>query len=145
MAKPLAFVILCGLCSWKNIYGGHEWFRILKHNNALWNFTSLGPHLANIQQFLLKVRQTRFLRNSICLGNSREIPFTRDSDSTPNSPGIPPCVWCTTEWHHINTKQKSRLLVGMTQSHAMNDFRPFFACCSQDNAATSTPSASLFS
>ncbi len=35
MAKPLAFVILCGLCSWKNIHGEHGWHRILKYNYAL--------------------------------------------------------------------------------------------------------------
>jgi hypothetical protein len=105
----------------------------------------LDSHLANIQQFLLKVCQTRFQRNSIHSGNSRKIPFARDSDSTPNSLGILPCVWCTTEWHHINTKWKSCSLVWMTQSHAMSNFRPFSARCLQDNAATSMPSASLFS
>jgi hypothetical protein len=35
MAKPSAFVILCGLCSWMNIHGGHRWHRILKYNYAL--------------------------------------------------------------------------------------------------------------
>ncbi len=35
MAKPLAFVILCGLCSWKNIHGEHGWHRILKYNYSL--------------------------------------------------------------------------------------------------------------
>ena len=105
----------------------------------------LDSHLANIQQFLLKVRQTRFPRNSIRSGNSRKIPFARDSDSTPNLPGILPCVWCTTEWHHTNTKQKSHLLVWIRQSHAMSNFCPFSARCSWDNAARSTPSASLYS
>ncbi len=70
-------------------------------------------HLANIKQFLLKVSQTRFPQNSICSGNFREIPIPQDSDSTPILPGILPCVWCTTEWHHTNTKWKSRLLVWM--------------------------------
>ncbi len=32
MAKPSSFVILCGLCSWKNIHGGHGWHSILKYN-----------------------------------------------------------------------------------------------------------------
>ncbi len=32
MAKPLALVILCGLCSWANIHGGHKWHNILKLN-----------------------------------------------------------------------------------------------------------------
>jgi hypothetical protein len=40
----------------------------------------LDSYLANIQRFLLKVRQTRFPRNSICSGNSRKIPFAPDSD-----------------------------------------------------------------
>ncbi len=44
----------------------------------------LDSHLANIQQFLQKVCQTRFPRNSIHSGNYRKIPFARDSDSTPN-------------------------------------------------------------
>ncbi len=35
MAKPSAFVILRGSCSWKNIHGGHGWHRILKYNYAL--------------------------------------------------------------------------------------------------------------
>ncbi len=35
MAMPLAFVILCGSCSWKNIHGEHRWHRILKYNYAL--------------------------------------------------------------------------------------------------------------
>ncbi len=35
MAKPSAFVILCGSCSWKNIHREHEWHRILKYNYAL--------------------------------------------------------------------------------------------------------------
>jgi hypothetical protein len=35
VAKPSAFVILCGLCSWKNIRGEHGWHRILKYNYAL--------------------------------------------------------------------------------------------------------------
>ncbi len=104
----------------------------------------LDSHLANIQQFLLKVCQMGFPRNSICSGNSCKIPFAPDSDSTPNLPGIPPCVWCTTKWHHKNTKQKSRLLVWMTRSHAMSNFPPFSARCSRYNVATSTPSASLF-
>ncbi len=30
MAKPSALVILCGLCSWTNILGGHGWHNILK-------------------------------------------------------------------------------------------------------------------
>ncbi len=45
--------------------------------------------------------------------------------STPNFSGILPCVWCTTEWHHTNTKRKFCLLVCMTQSHTMSDFHPF--------------------
>jgi hypothetical protein len=105
----------------------------------------LDSHLANCQQFLLKVCQMRFPRNSVCSRNSRKIPFARDSDSTPNLPGIPPCVWCTTEWHHTNSKQKSHSLVWMTQSHAMSNFRLFSARCLRDNAMTSMPSASLFS
>ncbi len=105
----------------------------------------LDSHLVNIQQFLLKVCQTRFPQNSICSENSHEIPFAPDLDSTPNSPGILPCVWCTTEWHHTNTKQKSCLLVLMTQSHAMSDFHLFSASCLQDNNAKSAPSASSFS
>jgi hypothetical protein len=109
------------------------------------NSLLLDSNLANIQQILLKVRQTSFPRNSIHSGNSRKIPFARDLDSTPNLPGILPCVWCTTEWHHTITKRKSCLLVWMTQSHAMSNIHPFFACCSQENAMTSTPSASLFS
>jgi hypothetical protein len=32
MAKPSAMVIFCGLCSWKNIYGEHEWHSDLKYN-----------------------------------------------------------------------------------------------------------------
>jgi hypothetical protein len=28
-------VILCGLCSWKNIHGEHRWHRILKYNYVL--------------------------------------------------------------------------------------------------------------
>ncbi len=35
MAKPSALVILCGLCSWKNIHGGHGRHIILKYNHAL--------------------------------------------------------------------------------------------------------------
>jgi hypothetical protein len=35
MAKPLAFVILWGSFSWKNIHGEHGWHRILKYNYAL--------------------------------------------------------------------------------------------------------------
>ncbi len=105
----------------------------------------LDSHLANIQHFFLKVRQTRFQQNYICSGNSHKILFAPDSDSTPNFPGIPPRVWCTTEWHHTNTKRKSCSLVWMRQSHAMSNFHPFSACCSQDNATTSIPSASLFS
>jgi hypothetical protein len=31
MAKPSALIILCGLCSWKNIHGGHGWQGILKY------------------------------------------------------------------------------------------------------------------
>ncbi len=105
----------------------------------------LDSHKANIQQFLLKVHQTRFRGNSICSGNSHKISFARDLDSTLNLPGILPCVWCTTEWHHVNIKQKSRLIIWMTQSHAMSYFCPFSTRCLQDNAATSMPSASLFS
>ncbi len=30
MAKPSALVILCGVCSWKNICGGHKWHSTLK-------------------------------------------------------------------------------------------------------------------
>jgi hypothetical protein len=52
----------------------------------------LDSHLVNIQRFSLKVCHTRFPRNSIRSENSRKIPFAPDSDSTPNSPGIPPCV-----------------------------------------------------
>ena len=102
-------------------------------------------HLANIWQFLLKVRQMRTPQNYICSGNSLKIPFAQDLDSTPNLPRIPPCVWCTTEWHHTNTKRKSRLLVWMTQSHAMSNFFPFSARHLQDNATTSMLNASLFS
>jgi hypothetical protein len=93
----------------------------------------LDSPLANIQQFLLKVCQTRFPRNSFCSGNSRKIPFAPDLDLTPNLPGIPPCVWCTAEWHHTNTKRKSCLLVWMMQSHAMSNFFLFSACHLQDN------------
>ncbi len=32
MAKPSAFEILCGLCSRKNIHGGHGWHNSLKYN-----------------------------------------------------------------------------------------------------------------
>ncbi len=32
MAKPWALVIFCGLCSWKNIYGGHEQHSVLKYD-----------------------------------------------------------------------------------------------------------------
>jgi hypothetical protein len=32
MAKPSALVVLCGLCSWTNIHGGHMWHSILKYN-----------------------------------------------------------------------------------------------------------------
>ncbi len=85
----------------------------------------LDSHLANIQWFLLKVHQTWFPRNSICSGNSCKNPFGPDSDSTSNLPEIPPCVWCTTEWNHTNTKQKSCWLVWMTRSHAMSSFCPF--------------------
>ncbi len=35
MAKPSAFVIMFGLCSVKNIHGGHGWHRILKYDYAL--------------------------------------------------------------------------------------------------------------
>ncbi len=105
----------------------------------------LDSHLANIQQFLLKVCQMRFPRNSIRSENSHKIPLTQDSDLTPNLPEIPPCVWCTTEWHHTNTKQKFCLLVWMTQSHAMSNFCPFPARCLQDNVAASTPRASSLS
>jgi hypothetical protein len=94
---------------------------------------------------LLKVHQTRFLQKSICSGKSHKITLAPELDSTPNLPGIQPCVWCTTEWHHTNTKWKSLLLVRMTQSHAMSNFCPFSACCLQDHVMTSTPSASLFS
>jgi hypothetical protein len=105
----------------------------------------MDSHLANTQQFLLKVCLTRLPRNSICSENSREIPFAWDSDSTLNLLGIPPCVWCTTEWHNTNTNQKSCLLVWITQNHAMSNFCTLSACCLQDNAATSTLSARLFS
>jgi hypothetical protein len=71
----------------------------------------LDSHLVNIQQFLLKVWQTRFPRNSICSGSSHKFPFAPDLDSTLNLPGIPPCVWCTTKWHYTSTKQKSCSLV----------------------------------
>jgi hypothetical protein len=84
----------------------------------------LDSHLANIQRFLLKVHQTRFPRNSICSGNSHKIPFARELDSTPNLPGIPPCVWCTTEWHYTSTNRKSRSLVWITRSHATSNFCP---------------------
>jgi hypothetical protein len=97
----------------------------------------LDSHLANIQQFLIKVCQTRFLQISICSGNACKIPFAPDSDSTPNLSGIPPCVWCTTEWHHTSTKQKSCSLVWMMQSHAMSNFCLFSSRCLQDNAGTS--------
>ncbi len=127
----------------------HEVFMVHKNMNVRTKECGisllLDSHLANIQQFLLKIHQTRFSQNSICSGNSRKIPFARDLDSTSNSPGIPPCVWCTTEWHHTNTKRKSRLLVWMMQSHAMGDFCLFSARCLQENAAMSTPSVSLLS
>jgi hypothetical protein len=32
MAKPSALVILCVLCSYTNIHGGHGWHSILKHH-----------------------------------------------------------------------------------------------------------------
>jgi hypothetical protein len=85
----------------------------------------LDSHIANIQRFLLKVCQTRFLRNSICSGNSRKIPFSWDSDLTPNSPGILSCVWCTTEWHY---KHKSEiLLVRMDDAKSCHEqFLPIF-------------------
>jgi hypothetical protein len=35
LAEPSAFVILCGLFSWKNIHGEHGWHRILKYIYAL--------------------------------------------------------------------------------------------------------------
>ncbi len=105
----------------------------------------LDSHLVNIQHFLLKVRQTRFLQNSICSGNSCKITFALDLDLTPNLPRIPPCVWCTNEWHHTNTKWKSRSLVWMMWSHAMSNFCQFSAHCFQDNVTTSTLRASLFS
>jgi hypothetical protein len=90
----------------------------------------LDSHLANIQQFLLKVHQTRFPRNSICSANSHKIPFAWDLDLTPNPPGILSCVWCTTKWHYTNTNRKSRSeipLVSMDDAKSCHEqFPPVF-------------------
>jgi hypothetical protein len=48
MAKPTVFVILCGLCSWKNIHGGHGWHSILKYKCCI--------ACANIVQCTSKLR-----------------------------------------------------------------------------------------
>ncbi len=110
----------------------------------LWNFTSLGLSFSKYSAILAKSPPNKipvkfhllrkFPHNSICSGLGLNS----------NLPEIPPCVWCTTEWHHTNTKRKAHLLVWMTQSHAMSNFCPFSACRLQDNVATSTPGASSF-
>ncbi len=89
----------------------------------MWNFTFLGLPFSKYSAILAKSPPKKIpakfclLRkvwwNSICSGLGLNS----------NLPEIPPCVWCTTEWHHTNTKRKSRSLVWMMQSHAMSNFR----------------------
>jgi hypothetical protein len=84
---------------------------------GLWNFTSLGLPFSEYLAILAKSPPNkiptkfhllrRFPQNSICSGLGLNL----------DSSGIPPCVWCTTEWHHTSTKRKSHSLVWMTQSH----------------------------
>ncbi len=147
---PLALALSAALCAClisarrSACRAGSAW--PVSANSCAFGFSLLSDsHLAIIQRFLLQVCQPRFLQNSICSGNSRKTPFAPNSDSTPNLPRFPPCVWCTTEWHQTNTKWKSCSLVWMTQKRAMSNFCLFSARCLRDNVATSMPIASLFS
>jgi hypothetical protein len=111
----------------------------------LWNFTSLGLSFSKYSAILAKSPPNKIPLKFHLLRKFPQNSFALDLDSTPNLPENLPCVWCTTEWDHTNTKRKSCLLVWMTQSHAMSNFHPFSARCLQDNVATSMLSASLFS